>query len=107
MIRYSQQVTDSDAAPASEASNEEHIAPSPRISVQAFCETVDIAGAMQGAAEDRRLARAHVRIQMGGMPAALAAYKSSPTPNVIIVESDKQGDTLLSSLDELAEVCDG
>jgi pilus assembly protein CpaE len=62
---------------------------------------------MQGAAEDRRLARAHMRIQMGGMAAALEAYKASPTPNVIIVESDKQGDTLLTSLDELAQVCDG
>jgi pilus assembly protein CpaE len=107
MIRYSQQVADADAAPASEAPTEEHIAPAPRISVQAFCETVDVAGAMQGASEDRRLARAHVRIQMGGMPAALAAYNSSPTPNVIIVESDKAGDTLLTSLDQLAEVCDG
>jgi pilus assembly protein CpaE len=108
MIRYSQQTTDADAVLAeSEKPGEEHIAPAPRISIQAFCETVEIAGAMQGASEDRRLARAHMRIQMGGMAAALEAYKSSPTPNVIIVESDKQGDTLLTSLDQLAEVCDG
>jgi pilus assembly protein CpaE len=107
MIRYGQQA-DTDAAPAgSEAPSDDHIAPAPRISIQAFCESVEIAGAMQAGAEDRRLARAHVRIQMGGMAAALEAYKSSPTPNVIIVESDKQGDTLLSSLDELAQVCDG
>jgi pilus assembly protein CpaE len=107
MIRYSQQA-DAAAAPAgSETPSDDHIAPAPRISIQAFCESVEIAGAMQAGAEDRRLARAHVRIQMGGMAAALEAYKSSPTPNVIIVESDKQGDTLLSSLDELAQVCDG
>ena len=68
---------------------------------------VEAAGALQGAADDRRLARAHVRIPMGGMAAALEAYRSSPTPNVIIIESDKQSDSLLGSLDELAEVCDG
>ena len=107
MIRYGQQTAEPEIAAAGEAPAEEHIAPAPRISVQAFCETVDVAGAMQGAGEDRRMARAHMRIQMGGMPAALEAYKSSPTPNVIIIESDKSGDTLLSSLDELAQVCDG
>jgi len=107
MIRYGQQTAEPEVAAPGEAPAEEHIAPAPRISVQAFCETVDVAGAMQGAGEDRRMARAHMRIQMGGMPAALEAYKSSPTPNVIIIESDKSGDTLLSSLDELAQVCDG
>ena len=110
MIRYSQQpsAADADAAAAeSEATADDHIAPAPRISIQAFCESVEIAGSMQGASEDRRLARAHMRIQMGGMAAALEAYKSSPTPNVIIIESEKQGDTLLTALDQLAEVCDG
>ena len=82
MIRYGQQTAEPEIAAAGEAPAEEHIAPAPRISVQAFCETVDVAGAMQGAGEDRRMARAHMRIQMGGMPAALEAYKSSPTPNV-------------------------
>ncbi|HWM45390.1 MAG TPA: CtpF protein [Xanthobacteraceae bacterium] len=106
MIRYNQQTSEADVTPVADP-GEEHIAPAPRISIQAFCESVDVAAAMQGAAEDRRLARAHVRIQMGGMAAALEAYRSSPTPNVIIVESDKQGDTLLDALDELAQVCDG
>ena len=107
MIRYSQNTVEADAQPDLQASGEEHIAPAPRISIQAFCETVEAAGAMQGAAEDRRLGRAHVRIQMGGMAAALEAYRSSPTPNVIVIESDKQGDGLLGALDELAQVCDG
>ena len=75
---------------------DEHIAPAPRISIQAFCETVEAAGAMQGAAEDRRLGRAHVRIQMGGMAAALEAYRSSPTPNVIFIESGQAGRRLCS-----------
>lgn len=108
MIRYGQTTAEAEAPLDSAApASEEHIAPAPRISIQAFCDTVEAAGAMQGAAEDRRLARAHVRIQMGGMAAALEAYRSSPTPNVIVIESDKAGETLLGALDELAEVCDG
>jgi pilus assembly protein CpaE len=106
MIRFNQQTAEVAGAPNDEPAGETHIAPVPRISVQAFCETVETAGAVQGAAEDRRMSKAHVRIQMGGMPAALEAYRSSPTPNVIIIESDKNSDSLLSALDELAHVCD-
>ncbi|UQR62690.1 AAA family ATPase [Bradyrhizobium sp. C-145] len=84
---------------------EEHIAPSPRVSVQAFCETVETAAAVQSAGEDRRLSKAHLKIQMGGMAAAIEAYRSAPTPNVIVLESDGRSD-LLGGLDQLATVCD-
>lgn len=84
---------------------EEHIAPSPRVSVQAFCETVETAAAVQSAGEDRRLGKAHLKIQMGGMAAAIEAYRSAPTPNVIVLESDGRND-LLTGLDHLATVCD-
>src|SRR6478735_7725077 len=84
---------------------EEHIAPSPRVSVQAFCETVETAAAVQSAGEDRRLGKAHLKIQMGGMAAAVEAYRSAPTPNVIVLESDGRND-LLGGLDHLATVCD-
>jgi len=107
MIRYTQQATDAEFAAEALAPSDEHIAPAPRISVQAFCETVEIAGIVQHAAEDRRMSRVQLRIQMGGITAALEAYRAAPTPNVIVIESDKQGDVLLKALDELAEVCDG
>jgi pilus assembly protein CpaE len=84
----------------------EHIAPSPRVSVQAFCETVETAAAVQAAGEDRRLAKAHLKIQMGGIAAAGEAYGNAPTPNVIIIESESRGDGILGGLDSLAEVCD-
>src|SRR5215472_13844006 len=84
----------------------EHIAPAPRVSVQAFCETVETAAAVQGAGEDRRLHRAHLKIQMGGITAAIEAYKSSPTPNVIVIETENRGSGILAGLDALAEVCD-
>jgi pilus assembly protein CpaE len=80
----------------------EHIAPAPRVSVQAFCETVETAAAIQAAGEDRRLAKAHLKIQMGGITAAVEAYSNSPTPNVIMIESESRGDDILGGLDSLA-----
>jgi pilus assembly protein CpaE len=88
------------------ASADEHIAPAPRVSVQAFCDTVETAAAVQAAGEDRRLVKAHVKIQMGGATAAVEAYRSSPTPNVIIIETEQRSDEILTRLDQLAEVCD-
>ncbi len=85
---------------------DEHIAPAPRVSVQAFCETVETAAAVQTAGEDRRLVKAHLKLQMGGIGAALGAYSNAPTPNVIIIESESRGADLLGGLDSLAEVCD-
>jgi pilus assembly protein CpaE len=95
-----------DEAVASEPAFHEHIAPAPRVSVQAFCETVETAAAVQGAGEDRRLDKAHLKIQMGGIAAAVEAYKGSPTPNVIVIETENRGSEILDGLDSLAEVCD-
>src|SRR6202158_4344346 len=110
MIKHAHQVAVAQdeslpAAPADVAADE-HIAPAPRVSVQAFCETVDPAAAVQSAGEDRRLGKAHVKIQMGGITAAVEAYRSSPTPNVILIESENRSDEILVGLDQLAEVCD-
>jgi len=112
MIKHAQQVALAEVgdAPAVAATAEpaidEHIAPAPRISVQAFCETVETAAVVQAAGEDRRMSKAHVKIQMGGATAAAEAYRNSPTPNVILIESESRAEELLSSLDMLAEVCD-
>ena len=84
----------------------EHIAPAPRVSVQAFCETVETAAAAQAAGEDRRLGKAHLKIQMGGIAAAVEAYRTAATPNVIIIETESRNDDILTGLDTLAEVCD-
>src|SRR6201985_1589926 len=42
---------------------------------------------------------------MGGMGAAIEAYRTARTPNVIILEADARGD-ILGGLDQLASVCD-
>src|SRR5215475_2171564 len=108
MIKHTQQVAVETARMPNSAtdSGDAHIAPAPRVSVQAFCETVETAAAVQAAGEDRRLAKAHVKIQMGGIGAATAAYSSSPTPNVILIETETRTDEILRGLDQLAEVCD-
>jgi pilus assembly protein CpaE len=106
MIRTALQTVTSNPEPAEPASRDEHIAPAPRVSIQAFCETVETAAAIQSAGEDRRLGKAHVKIQMGGITAAIEAYRGSPTPNVIMLEADGRGDGILTGLDSLAEFCD-
>src|SRR6476469_4127648 len=107
MIKHAQQVAETARMlnPAGDG-DDAHIAPAPRVSVQAFCETVETAAAVHAAGEDRRLARAHVKIQMGGIAAASEAYRNSPTPNVILIETDNRTDEILRGLDHLAEVCD-
>ena len=104
MISYARQ--DPDATPeVAPTPVEIHIAPAPRVSVQAFCDSVETAAAVQSAGEDRRLGKAHLKIQMGGMAAAIEAYRCAPTPNVILLETDGRSD-VLAGLDQLATVCD-
>ncbi len=69
-------------------SSRDHIAPVPRISVQAFCETEDTAAAIRAASQHRRLAKAHVTVKMGGIATAIDVYQRVPTPNVIILQTD-------------------
>jgi pilus assembly protein CpaE len=84
---------------------DDYISPAPRVSVQAFCETVGTALAVRSAGEDRRLSKAHLSVHMGGVAAAIEAYHTQPTPNVIILETEEHND-ILAGLDELASVCD-
>jgi len=78
----------------------------PRITVHAFCLTDATVRIAEAAMEDRRMAKAHLKIDMGGIPAAIETFEQAPTPNLIIVETSGQRDDLLSSLDHLAEYCD-
>jgi pilus assembly protein CpaE len=84
---------------------DDYISPAPRVSVQAFCETEVTAAAVRSAGEDRRLGKAHLTVQMGGVAAAIDSYRTVPTPNVIILETEG-GSDILAGLDELATVCD-
>lgn len=84
----------------------DQIAPVPRISLQAFCETPALAQVIQSAGAERRMEKAYVKVQMGGIGAALEAFRNAPTPNLVVIESSSDRATLIESLDALAEFCD-
>ena len=80
--------------------------PVPRISIQAFCETEGVANPIERAGEDRRMAKAHLKVHMGGVATAIEFYQSAPTPNLILLESRSEPKQLLEQLAQLAEYCD-
>jgi pilus assembly protein CpaE len=88
------------------ASQDRMIPPLPRVTIQAFCETVPVADMIQSASDDRRMHKAHLKVQMGGAPAAVEAFRNAPTPNVIVLESQGDRSAVLDALDILASVCD-
>ncbi len=83
-----------------------HERPVPRISIHAFCEFPDTGAALQRAGGDRRLSKAHLQVQLGGVNAAIEHYTGQITPNLLIVETKLNGADALNELDRLAEVCD-
>jgi pilus assembly protein CpaE len=83
-----------------------HERPVPRISIHAFCEFPDTGVVLQRAGSDRRLSKAHLTVQLGGIGAAVGHYGGQVTPNLLIVETRLSGSQALDELDRLAEVCD-
>ena len=83
-----------------------HVRSIPRINIQAFCEDQDTAEVIEKAAKDRRLAKAHITVHMGGAHAAIAFYGNTSTPNLVIIESLLDRTDLLGELDRLAGFCD-
>ena len=77
----------------------------PAITLHAFCETPELTAAMQSAVADRRMSRTHSTVHPGGIDAALALYRRTATPDLILFESQAAADQLFAQLDALAEVC--
>ncbi len=44
------------------------IAPLPRISIQAFCESAEVSNMIESVITDRRMIKAHIKVQAGGPP---------------------------------------
>jgi pilus assembly protein CpaE len=84
----------------------QELRPVPRISIQAFCETASVMKPMERVLADRRLARAHMRVEQGGIIGAAEFYQSNPTPNLVIVETSAEPGAIMGELANLAEVCD-
>ncbi len=77
----------------------------PRINIGIFCDNQQTGETAQAASIDRRMARASVTIQLGGVGAAAQVYETEATPNVIVVESHGDRNKIMAELGQLAEVC--
>src|SRR6201991_3921388 len=104
MMSRSKQKSEDDLPPLPQH-GDDYISPAPRVSVQMFCVNEATATTARAAAEDRRLAKVHLSVHMGGIAAAIDAYHTAPTPNVIMLETEGHSD-ILAGLDDLAGVCD-
>lgn len=78
----------------------------PHISVHAFCERSGTAKVIEMASSDRRLARANIQIEEGGLTRALEVYAQESTPDLLIIESSLPAQQMLKQIDALAELCD-
>jgi pilus assembly protein CpaE len=78
----------------------------PRIDIHIFCASEASMEVARQACADRRMERATTAIRPGGLATAATYYNGQPTPALVVVESLDDGATLISQLDQLAEVCD-
>ncbi len=100
------QLPEFEPADESEVSALQELRPVPRISIQAFCETASVHKPMERVMTDRRMMRAHMRVEQGGLLSAAEFYSSNPTPNLVIVETSAEPRAIMGELSKLAEVCD-
>lgn len=78
----------------------------PRITVHAYCERAGTAKVIELASKDRRLAKANIEVQEGGLSRAIQVYQEQTTPDLLIIESSLPAKQMLAQIDALAELCD-
>lgn len=78
--------------------------PVPRITIHAACDRHEIADIISGISADRRLARAEITVETGGLEAAITRFAAQASPNLLIIDSLMQGQQMLHTLDRLAQV---
>jgi pilus assembly protein CpaE len=77
----------------------------PKIAVAAFCETTELAAAVEAAAADRRMSRADVSVMKGGIDNAISLYRKMPSPNLVLIETGSGKEDLLDDLEALSREC--
>jgi len=89
---------------SAEAALGEHAVP--RITIHFHWTRPETGELIQRASADRRMERAKVVTQEGGLGGAVDFYQNQPTPQLLVVESLDPTPKLLSYLERLSEVCD-
>jgi pilus assembly protein CpaE len=80
--------------------------PLPRVSIHAFCESEGLLKTIERCGEDRRMGKVNLRANKGSVLAAATMFATSPTPNLIILETTSDRASLFGELEQLASVCD-
>ncbi len=78
--------------------------PVPRITIHAACERHEIADILSSISADRRMSRAEISVENGGIEAAVTRFASQASPNLLIIDTLMQGQQMLHHLDRLAQV---
>lgn len=78
--------------------------PVPYIRIHAACDRREVAKTIQAAAGDRRLAKAQISIELGGVGAALVRLAGQPSPDLLILDTELRGQDLLHALERMAEL---
>jgi pilus assembly protein CpaE len=89
---------------SAEAALGEHVVP--RITIHFHWTRPETGELIQRASADRRMERAKIVTQEGGLGGAVDFYQNQPTPQLLVVESLDPTPKLLSYLERLSEVCD-
>ena len=105
-IDYDIGSTAAEAEEAPRSGNLDNMRPLPRISVHVFCESEQLQQVMDRCVNDRRMSKVNLRITSGGTAAAANMFASTPTPNLIVLETRANSRNLLAELAPLAAVCD-
>jgi pilus assembly protein CpaE len=78
--------------------------PVPRITIHAACDRHEISDVVAAIGADRRMARAEITFEPGGIEAAVTRFSAQASPNLLIIDTQMQGQAMLRSLDKLAQV---
>ncbi len=82
------------------------VRPIPAISILAFIERPATGDVLEIVARDRRMGRARLDVQEGGLDAALQYLQANQSPNLLIIESSADAAEMIGQIDALAEFCD-
>lgn len=78
----------------------------PRIGIDAFCDRPEILDALARASKDRRLAKAMLHMEPGGVAAAMERLSVQASPNLLILDIKADPASVLRDLDRLAPMVD-